>query len=432
MHLLDFTIIIFLIAANGFLAMTEFAIISSNRNRIKLLAKTSNSAKAAQKLMENPGEFLSTIQIGITVIGVISGAFSGQKFAEPLGKWLDNFYWTYGYGETVSFALIVLMVTYASLVIGELVPKRIALSNPEKIACISARTINILNKIVRPFVILLEISTRLILKLFGQNKVNDSLVTKEDIRLLIEQGFEGGVIDLFERQLFQRVMKFNERDASIMMTPRLRVISLDLGVDNEINRKKILQHPHRYYPVFETKRDIPLGVVDIKDVLAQQMRGEKFSLSPLIIQAPCVGEEAIVPEILDQFKKKKTHLGFVTDEHGAMQGIISLTDLFETLAGEVPDLKNRKPSMITERKDGSWLCDGSTPIDDIEDLLDMEIVSSFKEEDFSTLAGFLLIQFKHIPHTGEIISWEGVNFEVVDLDGNRIDKVLIQKINEQG
>jgi putative hemolysin len=223
-HLIDISVIFLLLVANGILAMSEFAIISSNRNKISHLAKTSKGATIAHRLMGNPGEFLSTIQIGITIIGIVSGAFSGQRFAEPLGVWLNNIYWIYGYGEILAFSSTVLIVTYVSLVIGELVPKRIALSNPEKIACFFSPAINFLSTLTHPFVILLDFSTKILLRVFGQQEVKDSAVTEEEIHHLIEQGLEEGAIDAFEHNLFQRVLKFGDRDASIMMTPRLKVI----------------------------------------------------------------------------------------------------------------------------------------------------------------------------------------------------------------
>jgi putative hemolysin len=429
-YLLDLGIIFLLIIANGILAMTEFAIVSSNRNKISHLAKTSKGANIAHHLMDKPGEFLSTIQIGITIIGIISGAFSGQRFAEPLGVWLNSIHWIHGYGEAIAFSLIVLIVTYVSLVIGELVPKRIALSNPEKIACFFSPAVNFLSTLTRPFVILLDFSTKILLRVFGQQEVKDSVVTEEEIHHLIEQGLEEGAIDAFEHNLFQRVLKFGDRDASIMMTPRLKVISLSLEDEEETNKNKILLNPHRYYPVFEKTMDNFRGIVDVKDILSQQIKGEPFELKSLVKEAPCVMEDALGSEVLEQFKKYKTHLGVVVDEYGAMQGIITLVDLFETLVGDVPEFQEKEPYEITPRKDGSWLCDGLTPIDDIEDLLDTKIVRAFEEEDFNTLAGFLLVHFKRLPEVGESVYWDGFKFEIVDLDGKRIDKVLIQRTEE--
>lgn len=238
MYLFDGGIIFLLLIANGVLAMTEFALVSSNRNKTSLMAKTSKGAKIAYQLMDKPGEFLSTIQIGITIIGIISGAFSGQRFAEPLGLWLNGLYWIHGYGELIAFSSIVLIVTYVSLVIGELIPKRIALSRPEKIASLFAPLISFLSILTHPFVVMLDFSTRVLLRAFGHKEVNNSIVTEEEIHSLLAQGLEEGTIDAFEHRLFQRVLKFGDRDASIMMTPRLKVISLSLEDDKETNKNK--------------------------------------------------------------------------------------------------------------------------------------------------------------------------------------------------
>lgn len=428
MYYVDLSIIFLLILANGILAMTEFAIVSSNRNKIMHMAKKSKGAKVAHHLIDNPGHFLSTIQIGITIIGIISGAFSGQRFAEPLGIWFNKFQWIYGYGEPIAFTVIILILTYISLIIGELVPKRLALSNPEKIASLFSPMINVFSKITHPFVIILDFSTKILLRLLCQKEIKESHVTEEEIHQLLEQGLEGGTIDPFEHRLFQRVLKFGDRDASIMMTPRLKVIGLNLKDDLETNKAKILLHSHRYYPVFEENMDDIKGIIDTKDILTQQIKGEPFDLYSLIKEVPCVTEEAIGSEILEQFKKSKSHIGIVINEYGAMQGIITLVDLFETLTGEVAGLGDNIPFNVIQYKDGSWLCDGLTPIDEIEDLLKVNIIRAFPDIDFNTLAGFLLMQFGKIPNVEESIRWNGFEFKIFEVNGKRIGKVLIREV----
>ncbi len=338
--------------------------------------------------------------------------------------------WVYGYGELIAFSVIILLVTYVSLIIGELIPKRIALSEPEKIASLCAPLIQFLSKVTHPFVVILDLSTKILLKALGQKEVNDSLVTEEEIHSLLEQGLEEGAIGAFEHHVFHRALEFGDRDASIIMTPRIKIIALNLNDDPHENKNKILLNPHRYYPVFETNMDNLLGIVDVKDILTQQMNGTFFDLKSLIKEAPCVMEDTLGPDLLDHFKKYKTHIAIVVDEYGVMQGMVTLVDLFETLIGGVPEYQEENSYEVVQREDGSWLCDGLTPIDDIEDLLEREIVSTFEEDDFNTLAGFLLVHFKRIPNVGESFYWESFKFEVVDLDGQRIDKVLIKKIKE--
>jgi putative hemolysin len=428
-YLVDAFVIVLLIFVNGILAMAELAIVSSNRNKIENLAKQNIDARVVLELIDNPGSFLSTIQIGITIIGVISGAFGGQKFAEPLGIWLNTVPLVYGYGNLVAFSLVVVLITYISIVFGELIPKRIAIFNPEKVALFLARLIRFLSKITHPLVFILDSSTKAILRFFNHKEIKDSIVTEEEIHSVMKQGLEGGTIDVFEHKLFQKVLQFGDREASVMMMPRIKVVYLDLADDTEENAKKIIQNPHRYYPVVDGGLDNFKGIIDTKDVLTQQMQGKDLDLRGLIKEAPCVIEDSVGPDIIEQFKKYKTHIAVVLDEYGTMRGIITLVDLFETLVGSIPESSQAKYYETTQRPDGSWLCDGLTPIDDIEELLEIEIADTFEESNFNTLAGFLVIHLEHIPRVGEVIEWGNFKFEIMDMDGLRINKVLIQKMS---
>jgi len=243
----------------------------------------------------------------------------------------------------------------------------------------------------------------------------------------MKQGFEEGAIDDFEHKVFQKVLQFGDREASIIMTPRIKVVYLDIANSMAENTQKILQNPHRYYPVFDGGLDNFKGIIDTKEALTQMIQGRKLDFLPLVKKAPCVIEDNLGPDLLNQFKKYKTHIAVVVDEYGVMQGIITLVDLFETLVGSVPQLHQESQYEISTREDGSWLCDGLTPIDEIEALLEVDIIKAFEESDFNTLAGFLLTRFKHIPKEGDYIHWDVFRFEIVDMDGSRIDKILIQK-----
>jgi len=428
-YVFDITVIFSLVLANSILAMTELAIVSSNRTKMVNLAKKNARAKIALELIDNPGIFLSTIQIGITIIGVISGVFSGKKFAEPIGIWLNTIPWIYGYGNLIAFSLVVAFITYVSIVFGELLPKRIAISKPEKIAVFFARFVHLLSKVTYPLVLVLDLSTRIILSVCNYKEVKESVITEEEIHSVIKQGLEEGAIDAFEHKIFQKVLQFGDREASVMMTPRIKVVYLDMADSLEENTKKILRNPHRYYPVFEGGLDNFKGIIDTKDALTQQIQSKKLDLKALVKEAPCVIEDNLGPDLLEQFKKYKTHIAVVVDEYGIMQGIITLVDILETLVGTIPEYQQEKHYEIKVREDGSWLCDGLTPIDEIEELLAVDIVNAFEESDFNTLAGFLLTHFKHIPGTGECLDWDEFRFEILDMDGTRIDKVLIQKRN---
>lgn len=423
----EVAIISLLVFANSILAMTELAILSSNRDKIVLLAEKKSMAKVALELIDNPGSFLSTIQIGITIIGIISGAFSGQKFAEPIGVWLNNFDWIYGYGNIISFTIVIILITYISIVFGELIPKRIAMSNPERIAVLLASFVNVLSKITYPFVWILDTSTRIILKFFNYRENKDSKITEEEIHSIMKQGLEFGAIDAFEHKVFKKLLQFGDREASVIMTPRIKVVYLDIADKLEQNVSKIITNPHRYYPVFEGGLNNFKGIIDTKDILVQQMHGKNLDISSIIKEAPCVIEDNLGPDLLEQFKKYKTHIAVVVDEYGAMQGVITLVDILETLVGSMPEYQQKRHYEIKLREDGSWLCDGLTPIDEIEELLAIDIVSQLEENDFNTLAGFLLVQFKRIPKSGESFHWNGFIFEILDMDWTRIDKVLIKK-----
>lgn len=429
-YLLYIAAILLLIVINGILAMTELAIVSSNRIKIENLSKNSISAKVALDLMDNPGTFLSTIQIGITIIGIISGAFSGQKIAGPMGLWLNTFSWIYGYGSLIAFTLVIILITYTSIVLGELIPKRIAITQPERVAILLARPVRLLSKITYPFVLILDASTKAFLQFFNHKEMKESTVTEEEIHSVMKQGLDEGAIDDFEHKMFQKVLRFGDREASFIMTPRIKVVYFDMADSMEENTKKILQNSHRYYPVFDGGLDNFKGIIDTKDALRQVIQGEKLDFNTLIREAPCVIEDNLGPDLLDQFKKYKTHIVIVVDEYGAMQGIITLVDLFETLVGSVPQSHQERHYDVTTRDDGSWLCDGLTPIDEIEELLGADIIETFGDSDFNTLAGFLLVHFKHLPKEGEHIDWDGVRFEIIDMDGARIDKVLIKRLED--
>lgn len=427
-YVFDCLVIFILIGINSILAMAEIAIISSNRLKMEGYIKHSKSAKIASHLMDNPGSFLSTIQIGITIIGVISGAFSGQKFAEPLGIWLNNLSWINNYGNFIAFSFVIISITYISIVLGELIPKRLAMANPEKIAIFFASPILFLSKIAYPFVWMLDISTKRILKILKQTGVKDSALTEEEIHLFMRQGLIEGAIDAFEHKVFRKVMQFGDREASIIMTPRIKVIYLDLDDSLEENLGKITKNPHRYYPVFEGGLDNFKGILDIKEAFTQKVQGKKLDLRRLVKEAPCVIEDNLGPDLIDLFKKHKTHITVVMDEYGVMQGIITLVDIFETLVESIPESHQEKHYEVLKQQDGSWMCDGLMPIDEIEELLEIEIVKSFEGNDFNTLAGFLLTQFRHIPKSRESLNWNGLNFEIVSMEGTRINKVLVKKL----
>lgn len=425
-YFLEISTILLLILANGLLALSELAIVSSNRTKVETQSAHQKSAKIVLNLIDNPGTFLSTIQIGITIIGIISGAYSGQIFAEPLGAWLNHFSFINNHGTGIAFTIVVVIMTYISIVLGELIPKRLAINQPERIAYIVARPIFFLSKIMHPFVVILNVSTNCALKAMGMNnEKHQNSLTEDEIVSLMKKGLDEGAIDAFEHRTFQKILQFGNREASVIMTPRVKVIYLDLADSLEDNIKKILLHPHRYYPVFEGGLDQFKGIIDSKDALTHLMQGQSLDFKKMIKKVPCVIDDNLGPDLLDLFKKYKTHIAVVIDEYGTMQGIITLVDILETLVGTIPEIKTDKHYTMILRDDGSWLCDGLTPIDEIEDMFDWSFYQNNSDTDYNTLAGFLLNHLKHIPVEGESIQWQNYTFEIIDMDGNRIDKVLI-------
>jgi putative hemolysin len=425
-YLIDATVIIALILINGILAMTELAVVSSNKAKLSAFDEKNRGAKRALYLLENPGKFLPTIQVGITIVGVISGTFSGQRFAEPLGAWLNQISAFENEGYIIAFSSIVLLITYISLVIGELVPKRIALSNPEKLASILARPVHLLSKIMYPFVALLNYSTEILLKLIKFDHIQKSKVTEEEIHSIMKQGYEEGAINQFEHKTLQEVLRFSEREASAIMTPRISMVYLDLNDSIDKNRNKILQNPYRYYPVFEGGFDNLRGVIDSKDALVQQMQGHSFTLEALIKDVICVLKDNFGPNLLEQFKNTKTKVAMVVDEYGTIHGMITLVDLVETLIGTLLENRTDQNNDIIIHQDGSILCNGLAAIEDIEELLNIKILDD--DSDFHTLAGFLLTYFEDIPKCKASLEFKDFTFEIVAMDKARIHKVLIKKI----
>lgn len=424
-YILEIMIVFGLIVLNGFLALCELAVISCNRTKIEMQFGHRKSGKILLQLIDDPGLFLSTIQVGITIIGIVSGAFSGQNFAEPLGLYLDKLPVISGHGTVIGYGVVVILITYFSIVLGELVPKRIAIHQPEKIAIVIAIPIHILSKIIHPFVIVLNKTTDYALASVGVDTSKDlSPLTEEEIVSLVKRGYAEGALDDFEHKTFQKILQFGNREACVIMTPRLKVVYLDVCDPYAENIEKILTHPHRYYPVFENGLDHFKGIFDAKDALNLLLQGQVLEIEKLIKNVPCVVEDNLGPDLLEQFKKFKTHIAVVIDEYGQMQGLVTLVDILETLVGTIPEFKSQRHYSLVKKDENTWLCDGLTPIDEIEEILNCTFLKG--DNDYNTLAGFLLNQCRYIPHVGEYINWKKYTFEIIEMDENRIDKVLIK------
>jgi putative hemolysin len=421
--------ILLLILCNGLLAMAEIAIVSARKVRLSQMAKNGRSgAEKAIQLAEQPAYFLSTIQIGITLVGILTGVFGGATIAKKLEILLANVPGLGAYSETLSVLLVVVIITYFSLVLGELAPKQIGLHRPEAIASALAPLMDRLARLTAPLVRLLSASSALLLRLLGIHPSREPEMTEEDIRDLLEQGAEEGVLVPVEEDMIQRVFRLGDRTARELMTPRRAVVTLDIEDPLEEILHKLSTSGFSRFPVIQGDVDNTLGLVRAKDLLNQLMQGKELDLHAALQQAFFVPESSASMPILEQFKQKRIHMAFVVDEYGGFQGIVTPTDILEAIVGEIPDLDDRTDPDILQRPDGSWLVNGTTDIEQMKEALQLPDLPGEGQKDYQTLAGFILATLSRIPITGDSFEWSGLHFEVVDMDGHRVDKVLVKRL----
>lgn len=412
-----------LILINGFFAMAELAIVSSRRVRLQEMAKAGKrGAAAALSLIDDPVGFLSTVQVGITLVGIVAGAYSAATFAGPFGEILKNIPAIAVYAEEIAFAMVVVAVTYFSLVIGELVPKRIALNHAETIAAAVAPLMRLLAKVGAPFVWFLRRSTHAVMALLRLKPAPESAVTEEEVKALIAEGASSGVFQPAERELIEGVLRMGDRAVRSIMVPRTAVVWLDVEDTQEEIYAAIAESGHSRYPVARGDIEDVIGVAHTKDLLEQQRKTGTIDLIAAAREAPYVVDRMPVLRLLERFKSSSVHMAFVVDEHGSFEGIVTPTDILTTIAGDLPQSEEEAEPEAVQREDGSWLIDGLMAVDAAERTLGIEGMA--EEGDFNTVAGFVLHELGHLPVAGENFEWHGWRFEVVDLDGRRIDKIL--------
>ena len=420
-------ILLALLALNGLFAMAELGIVSSRRIRLKQMAdKGSKGARAALRLLDEPTRFLSTVQIGITLIGVLAGVYSGANFAGPLEAWLGTLPLLAEYAETVAYVIVVIAVTYLSLIIGELVPKRWALGHPEAIAAALAPPMEWVAKYSAPLVWLLQKSTDLVLRLLGQRRSARHGVTEDDIRALIAEGTREGVFLHEEHQMIEGVLKLADRNIRSVMVPRGDILWIDVEDSRETVWKAVRASGHSRYLVCRGEIDELVGVATVTDLLewVRDPAGPELAqrtVTPLIVQ-----ETTTVLRLIELFREASVHLAVVVDEHGSIEGIATSTDVLQAIAGELPDFGDADIPEAVKRADDSWLLDGRLAIDEAQRLLERKDMAS--GDDYTTIAGFVLAQLGRLPATADRFDWKGLRFEVVDMDGRRIDKLLVQRI----
>lgn len=420
---MEIIIILLLILLNGIFAMSEIAVISARKTALMKEAKEGNKkAKTALYLANEPDRFLSTIQIGITLIGILTGIYSGNTLVKSFANTLVNIQIPYGYSIIISQTIIVLIVTYLTLIFGELVPKRIALTVAGKMAKIVAIPMNYLSIIASPFVFILARSTSLIMKILGI-KSEKSNVTEEEIKSMIEEGTLGGEVKEVEQDIVERVFFLGDRKIESIMTHRNDIIWIESYMKTDEINKLIQKDTLDIYPVAEGKLDNIVGIVYLKDLFGK-LEKDKFKIEKYIKQAQYFHNNMDVYQALDEMKKNHVEYGLICDEFGSIEGIVTLKDIFEALVGSIEN-GHEAPSII-KRKNGEWLVDGQCPFYDFLDYFDIE--NENLKYNYNTISGLILEKLQHVPSEGEAISWNGFNFEIVDMDGARIDKVIVNKI----
>lgn len=422
----EILLILGLILLNGLFSMAEIALVSARKARLEGQAnKGDKSAKEALELSNHPDTFLSTVQIGITLIGILTGILSGEKLKADFVAFLKRFDAIADYSNGIATAIIVIIITYFSMVLGELVPKRLGLARPEAIAKFMARPMHILSRITHPFIWLLSKSTFVIVKLFNI-KMKDNQVTEEEIKAIISEGTEQGTIEEAEQEIIERVFHLGDRTITSLMTHRSDLIWFDLNDNEAAIKEKILQEPHSVYPICDGEIDNIKGVVSIKDLYV----ANDLTLFKEIMQPPLyVPENNTAYQVLEKYKQSKIHSCFIIDEYGSLLGMITLNDILEAIIGDIPE-QHIDDYEIVEREDGSYLVDAQIPFYDFLSRFDKTEWMNEGEQEFDTLAGFILHQLKRIPMTGDRFEWEGFALEIIDMDAQRIDKVLVNVSNE--
>ncbi|MCX6697229.1 MAG: hemolysin family protein [Methanoregula sp.] len=428
-YLFEIVIILILIVINGIFAMAEFAIVSAKKTRLQQRADEGDTrAAAALELVNEPTQFLSTVQIGITLVGIFAGAFGGATIAKGLSSYLNEFPALAPYSELLSILLVVLVITYLTLIFGELVPKHLALNNAENIASAVAKPMRLLSFITAPLVIILSHSTEAILRAMQVHKITEPPVTEEEIKIMLAESTEAGVFEKAELSMVEGVFDIGDRRVKSLMTHRSDIIALDLNDPLDENLRKMTQSGRSNFPVYEGNLDTIVGMVSVKDLLARMVDGGTPDIKASVTKPLFAPQALPVLKLLESFKGTGVHIALVTDEYGSIQGVITLHDILEAIVGDVHTLGEPVDTPVVVREDGSWLINGDTPVEDIKKILSVDSFPGEEQGHYRTIAGLILLILERIPKTGDHLEVGGLRYEVVDMDGNRIDKVLVMRV----
>ena len=427
----ELIIVLALILLNGFFAMSEMSVMTSRKSRLKQMAGTSKRAARALELSEKPESFLSTVQIGITLIGILTGVFGGEAIGLAIAEWLHGVFPAFAYASEVGKALAVALITFLTLIFGELVPKRLAITRSEDIAGLVAWPMGWLSRIAFPAVWLLSHSTRLMLRVLGLGKDEAASVTEEEIRMLVAESHEAGVIDAHERDMMNRVMRLGDRTADSLMTPRNRIAWLDTVADPEKNIATMRENEFSRYPVYRDNDQDIVGVLEVKSLVTRLVRDD-HSLFQQLREPLYVSESTHAMKLLEIFREEQQSMALVVDEYGEIQGLVTISDLMGAVVGRLQSVENvDEDALVVTREDGSYLVDGSLSIEDLRELMGNAELPDAEDGDYYTLAGMCIHFFGRIPHAGEYFDWAGWRIEIVDLDGARVDKLLLRTLSEE-
>jgi putative hemolysin len=419
----DLLIVLGLILLNGLFALSELAVVSARQPRLKAMAAQGKTgANSALALSSNPGRFLSAVQIGITLIGIINGAYSGETFGEYASKMLQDAGFSPGIAVPLGYSIVIAIITYLSVIVGELVPKNLALRNPEAIASAVAPAMTAFSRIARPAIWLLDASTRLVFRIFGQAEQHQNQVSDEEISMVIMEAEAAGVLESHEREMISGVMRLADRTVIGLMTPRTDVDWLDVSTTEEEIKQQLIETPHSLIPVGEGSIDTLIGVVRARELLAAILAGRPLDIRAYIRKVPIIPETMDALDALGILREADVPIALIHDEYGHFEGLVSPADVLEAIVGAFKS-EGEEPNAV-QRANGSWLVAGSMPVDELAAQFGLKLP---EKRGYATAAGFVLAHLQHIPKTGEAIEREGWRFEVVDLDGRRIDKLLVSR-----
>lgn len=431
-YLLDFAFLILLLIANGFLSMAEMAIVSSRRPRLQTMADDGKPGAArALALAEDPGDFLSTVQIGITAIGIFTGAFGGATLSQPVADLITRVPALASYAQPIAVFLVVLITTYLSLIIAELTPKRIALNNPEELACFVAGPMTFLARLAHPLVILLNRSSEWLALALGVRPSSAPAVTDEEVRIMLQQGAQTGIFEPIEEEIVTQVFRLSDRRASAIMTPRTDIDWIEVGQSEQEIRDLIMESSHSRFPLAEAGLDHVVGVIFARDLLLQRMAGNGVDLQSIARPALFLPESMTALDVIESMRESRSHMALIINEYGGLEGLVTINDIVEAVLGSVEEV-GEEEAEIVEREDGSWLIDGMLSVDEFQEVFRVPDLPARDELDYQTVGGMIMAILERVPAVGNAVKLDGLRLEVMDMDGRRVDKVLVQRMGDAG